>query len=90
MPESVYTSDILPEDIEHHSLRPKYLKEYIGQTEVKEMMDIFIRAAKNRNEALDHVLNECAGHFDFITLPDLIKRGSPRRENWYMGAPAAG
>jgi Holliday junction DNA helicase RuvB len=56
MSESVYSSDILPEDIENHSLRPQYLKEYIGQTEVKEMMDIFIRAAKNRNEALDHVL----------------------------------
>jgi len=56
MSESVYTSDILPEDIELHSLRPKLLKEYIGQTEVKEMMDIFIRAAKTRNEALDHVL----------------------------------
>lgn len=56
MSESVYSSDILPEDIEHHSLRPRYLKEYIGQTEVKEMMDIFIRAAKTRNEALDHVL----------------------------------
>jgi Holliday junction DNA helicase RuvB len=52
----VFTGDILPEDIELHSLRPKYLKEYIGQTEVKEMMDIFIRAAKSRNEALDHVL----------------------------------
>lgn len=56
MSENVYTSEILPEDIENHSLRPKYLKEYIGQTEVKEMMDIFIRAAKTRNEALDHVL----------------------------------
>ncbi len=56
MSENVYSSDNLPEDIENHSLRPKYLKEYIGQTEVKEMMDIFIRAAKNRNEALDHVL----------------------------------
>jgi Holliday junction DNA helicase RuvB len=56
MEERVYTSDILPEDIELHSLRPKLLKEYIGQTEVKEMMDIFIRAAKTRNEALDHVL----------------------------------
>jgi len=56
MSESVYSSDILPEDIESHSLRPKYLREYIGQTEVKEMMDIFIRAAKTRNEALDHVL----------------------------------
>ena len=56
MSENVYTSEILPEDIENHSLRPKLLKEYIGQTEVKEMMDIFIRAAKTRNEALDHVL----------------------------------
>jgi len=56
MSETVYTSAILPEDIENHSLRPKLLKEYIGQTEVKEMMDIFIRAARNRNEALDHVL----------------------------------
>ena len=56
MSKSVYSSEILPEDIENHSLRPKYLKEYIGQTEVKEMMDIFIRAAKTRNEALDHVL----------------------------------
>ena len=56
MSENVYSSDITPEDIENHSLRPKYLKEYIGQTEVKEMMDIFIRAAQTRNEALDHVL----------------------------------
>ena len=56
MNENVYSSDKLPEDIENYSLRPKYLKEYIGQTEVKEMMDIFIRAAKTRNEALDHVL----------------------------------
>ncbi|AIO19127.1 Holliday junction ATP-dependent DNA helicase RuvB [Candidatus Izimaplasma bacterium HR1] len=56
MSENVYTSEIIPEDIENYSLRPKYLKEYIGQTEVKEMMDIFIRAAKTRNEALDHVL----------------------------------
>lgn len=56
MTESVYTSDILPEDIENLSLRPKLLQDFIGQSEVKEMMDIFIRAAKNRNEALDHVL----------------------------------
>jgi len=56
MSENVYTSDQMPEDIENYSLRPKFLKEYIGQTEVKEMMDIFIRAAKTRNEALDHVL----------------------------------
>jgi len=56
MSENIFTEDIIEEDIENHSLRPKYLKEYIGQTKVKEMMDIFIKAAKGRNEALDHVL----------------------------------
>ena len=38
------------------TLRPKTLKEYIGQTKVKENMKIFIEAAKKRNEPLDHVL----------------------------------
>ena len=37
-------------------LRPKDLSEYVGQQPVKEQMDIFIRAAKNRGESLDHVL----------------------------------
>lgn len=56
MEERIFTHNKVEDDIENHSLRPKYLKEYIGQTKVKEMMDIFIRAAKGRNEALDHVL----------------------------------
>jgi len=38
------------------SLRPLYMKEYIGQDEIKENLKIFIGAAKNRNETLDHVL----------------------------------
>ena len=37
-------------------LRPKDLTEYVGQEPVKEQMDIFISAAKNREESLDHVL----------------------------------
>ena len=37
-------------------LRPKDLAEYVGQQPVKEQMDIFISAAKNREESLDHVL----------------------------------
>ena len=37
-------------------LRPKDLSEYVGQQPVKEQMDIFINAAKNREESLDHVL----------------------------------
>lgn len=43
-------------DLEALSLRPQTLDEYIGQDAVKEMIDIFIRAAKKRKESLDHVL----------------------------------
>lgn len=38
------------------TLRPQLLNEYIGQTKIKESMEIFIGAAKKRKEALDHVL----------------------------------
>ena len=38
------------------ALRPKQLEEYIGQKKVREQLEIFISAAKNRSEALDHVL----------------------------------
>ena len=38
------------------SIRPKLIDEYIGQSEVKENMKVFIEAAKIRGEALDHVL----------------------------------
>ena len=38
------------------TLRPKYLKDYIGQTKVKEMIDIYIKAAKKRDEPIDHTL----------------------------------
>lgn len=39
-----------------HALRPKSLKEYVGQEQLRKSLDIFIRAAKARGEALDHVL----------------------------------
>lgn len=38
------------------SLRPKYLSEYLGQTRIKENLDILIKAAKLREEPLDHLL----------------------------------
>ncbi|OCG16816.1 Holliday junction DNA helicase RuvB [Gilliamella sp. App6-5] len=38
------------------AIRPKYLDEYIGQPQVREQMKIFIQAAKQRHDALDHVL----------------------------------
>ena len=41
---------------EEDSLRPSSLKEYIGQSTLKANLEVFIKAAKSRNEALDHVL----------------------------------
>ncbi|MDR1131842.1 MAG: Holliday junction branch migration DNA helicase RuvB [Oscillospiraceae bacterium] len=55
--ESVITSAaMLPEDAGEGSLRPRTLREYIGQTKVKDNLSIFIQAAKMRREPLDHVL----------------------------------
>ena len=44
------------EDLQDRAIRPKTLQDYIGQPVVREQMDIFIRAAKNRGEPLDHTL----------------------------------
>ncbi|MGG7160659.1 Holliday junction branch migration DNA helicase RuvB [Clostridium baratii] len=55
--ERIITPDELNEDFNNElSLRPQKINEYIGQDKVKERLDIFIKAAKNRGEALDHVL----------------------------------
>jgi len=44
------------EEIIEKSLRPQTLAQYIGQDKVKQELSIYIQAAKNREEALDHVL----------------------------------
>ncbi len=47
---------MLPEDANEGSLRPRMLREYIGQKKAKDNLSIFIEAAKMRKEPLDHVL----------------------------------
>ena len=54
--ERIITSDEMPEDIVDDTIRPQSLNEYVGQSEVKENIRIFIEAAKMREEPLDHVL----------------------------------
>ncbi len=44
------------EDRDEYSLRPKRLREFIGQPKIKESLGIFLQAAQGRGEALDHVL----------------------------------
>ena len=50
------TSEELNEDSFEKNIRPSSISEYIGQSEVKENIDIYIKAAKMREEVLDHVL----------------------------------
>jgi len=52
----VLNPNLESEDNQELSLRPQKLTEYIGQEKAKEMLDVYIKAAKKRNEALDHVL----------------------------------
>ena len=56
MKERIVTGEELANDINEEAIRPQHLSEYIGQSEVKENIRVFIEAAKIRNEALDHVL----------------------------------
>ena len=53
----IVSPDYIPEvDATENVLRPKTFGEYIGQEKVKQNLKIYIEAAKNRHEALDHVL----------------------------------
>ena len=56
MDERVVTNRELKEDTFEQTIRPDSLDEYIGQTEIKENLSVFIKAAKLREEPLDHVL----------------------------------
>lgn len=53
----IITSTMQNEDVDiENNLRPKSLDDYLGQNKAKELLKIFIEAAKARNEQLDHVL----------------------------------
>ncbi len=56
MEDRVLTGEKLREDSFEKTIRPTSLQEYVGQSEMKENLSIFIKAAKMRDEALDHVL----------------------------------
>lgn len=75
MEDRFITSSFKEEDIEvEYSLRPQKLKEYIGQYKVKERLNIFLEAAKMRNEALDHVLLYGPPGLGKTTLANIIAK----------------
>ena len=57
MERRIITTDVMEEDIRTEgSLRPQYLKDYIGQEKAKSNLSVYIEAARRRGEPLDHTL----------------------------------
>ena len=72
--ERIITPKEMQEDGSVLNLRPQNLNEYIGQEKVKERLNIFIKAANNRNEALDHVLLYGPPGLGKTTLANIISK----------------
>lgn len=72
--ERIITPKEMQEDGSVLNLRPQNLKEYIGQEKVKERLNIFIKAASNRNESLDHVLLYGPPGLGKTTLANIIAK----------------
>jgi len=62
------------EEGEERALRPKHLDEYVGQAKIREQLSIFISAARNRKEALDHALLFGPPGLGKTTLAHIIAR----------------
>ena len=70
--EPLVTTSLTREDEGEYSLRPKTLREYIGQEKAKGNLEVFIQAAKMRNEPLDHVLLHGPPGLGKTTLSNII------------------
>ncbi|MBO4368381.1 MAG: Holliday junction branch migration DNA helicase RuvB, partial [Clostridia bacterium] len=50
------TPDLRMDDEQDNRLRPRTLADYFGQTKIKESLSVYMQAAVERNEPLDHIL----------------------------------
>lgn len=72
-------------DVDDSSLRPLSLDDYVGQSKVKEMIGVYIKAAKMRNEALDHVLLYGPPGLGKTTLAQIIANELERNIRYVSG-----
>ena len=74
--ERIIGGAFIQEDAEiENNLRPKWMKDYIGQDRAKEKLNIFIKAAKTRGESLDHCLLYGPPGLGKTTLANIIEIG---------------
>lgn len=74
MTERIISPENSINDNTEYSLRPKLIKEYIGQNKIKENLGVFIKAAKNREDVLDHVLLYGPPGLGKTTMASIISR----------------